>query len=195
MAVPTTEFTPHQTEIPGLIIFDVTSIGDERGWFQEKYQQAKLVGAGMPADFQVVQSNVSYNKDAGVIRGFHAEPWDKYISVTSGRVFSAYVDLRKGDTFGKTVTIELNNNKAVFLPRGVANAFQTLEETYYTYSVNDHWSQENYDKYTFVNLSDPDLAIAWPIPLSQSTMSERDARHPMLKDVIPMNVNVQTAHM
>ena len=188
MAVPTTEFTPQKTEIPGLIIFDVTSIGDDRGWFQEKYQRAKLVEAGVPADFTVVQTNISYNKESGVIRGFHAEPWDKYISVVSGKVFCAYVDLRKGDSFGKKVTVELNHNKAVFAPSGVANAFQTLEEVYYIYSVNDHWSQENYDKYTFVNLADPDIGIDWPIPLDASTMSDRDRNHPMLKDVKPMEL-------
>lgn len=188
MAAPTTEFTARQTEIPGLLIFDVTSIGDERGWFQEKYQKAKLVAAGMPPDFNVVQTNVSYNKDAGVIRGFHAEPWDKYISVASGKVFCAYVDLRPGDSFGKAASVELNNNMAVFAPKGVANGFQTLSETYYLYSVNDHWSQENYDKYTFVNLADPDIAINWPIPLEKSVMSERDKSHPMLRDIKPMEV-------
>jgi|SRR5581483_10035092 len=186
MAVPTTEFTSHSTDIPGLLIFDVTSIGDERGWFQEKFQRAKLVKAGLPDSFTVVQTNVSYNKDAGVIRGFHAEPWDKYISVVAGKVFCAYVDLRAGESFGKKVTVELDNNKAVFLPRGVANGFQTLGETYYIYSVNDHWSQENYDKYTFVNLADPDIGINWPIPIERSTMSERDRGHPPLKDVTPM---------
>ena len=48
MATPTTEFTTHQTYIPGLLIFDVSSVGDERGYFQEKYQKAKLVAAGCP---------------------------------------------------------------------------------------------------------------------------------------------------
>lgn len=188
MATPTTEVTAHQTEIPGLLIFDISSIGDERGWFQEKYQRAKLVAAGLPENFQVVQTNISYNKDAGVIRGFHAEPWDKYISVVTGRVFCAYVDLRKGGSFGKKVIVELNHDKAVFLPKGVANGFQTLEETYYIYSVNDHWSQENYDKYTFVNLADSDVGIDWPIALDKSTMSERDRNHPLLKDVRPMEL-------
>ncbi|HSW79115.1 MAG TPA: dTDP-4-dehydrorhamnose 3,5-epimerase [Candidatus Babeliales bacterium] len=186
MAVPTTQFSARKTSIPGLIIFDVTSIGDARGWFQEKYQKAKLTEAGMPVDFEVVQTNVSYNKDPGVIRGFHAEPWDKYISVVSGKVFSAYVDLRPGESFGKVATVELDNNTSVFLPRGIANGFQTLTEAYYVYSVNDHWSQENYDKYTFVNLADPKIGVDWPIPLEKSIMSERDRVHPMLKDVMPM---------
>ena len=139
MGVATTEYTAHETDIPGLLIFDVTYVGDERGYFQEKYQKAKLVAAGMPEGFNVVQNSLSYNKEAGVTRGFHAEPWDKYISVVTGKVFAAYVDLRKGDSFGKVVTVEITPNTAVFLPQGVANSFQTLEpDTYYLYSVNAH---------------------------------------------------------
>lgn len=189
MAVATTEFTAHTTEIPGLIIFDITSPSDDRGWFQEKFQKAKLVAAGLPESFNVVQNSLSYNKEAGVTRGFHAEPWDKYISVVTGKVFCAYVDLRKGDSFGKVVTVEITPNKAVFLPEGVANSFQTLEpDTYYLYSVNAHWSADNYDKYNFVNLADPDLNVQWPISLDKAIMSERDRNHPMLKNVTPMEV-------
>ncbi len=189
MGVPTTEFTAHTTDIPGLLIFDVTDVGDERGYFQEKYQKAKLVAAGIPETFTVVQNSLSYNKEAGVTRGFHAEPWDKYISVITGKVFAAYVDLRKGDSFGKVVTVEIDANKAVFLPQGVANSFQTLEpDTYYLYSVNKHWSADDYDKYSFANLADPQIGVKWPIPLDQSIMSDRDKNHPMLKDVKPLEV-------
>jgi dTDP-4-dehydrorhamnose 3,5-epimerase len=187
MAVKSTEFTPHTTNIPGLITFDISFPVDERGYFQEKYQKAKLVAIGMPASFNVVQNNVSFNKSKGVIRGFHAEPWDKYISVITGRVFVAYLDLRKGPGFGKLYTSEIDNSKAVFLPRGVANAFQTLDDdTLYVYSTNDHWRADNYDQYTFVNLADPGVAVKWPIPLNQSIMSDRDRSHPMLKDIKPM---------
>ena len=190
MAVPTTEFTAHETDIPGLLIFDVTSVGDDRGYFQEKYQKAKLVAAGVPESFTVVQNSLSFNKEAGVTRGFHVEPWDKYISVINGKVFSAYVDLRKGDSFGKIVVIEITPNTAVFLPQGVANSFQTLEpDVYYLYSVNAHWSADNYDKYCFANLADPDIGIKWPIPLDQAILSERDRNHPMLKDVTPLVVS------
>lgn len=189
MGVPTTEVTGHTTDIPGLLIFDVTYVGDERGYFQEKYQKAKLTAAGLPETFTVVQNSLSYNKEAGVTRGFHAEPWDKYISVVTGRVFCAYVDLRKGDSFGKVVTVELNANKTVFLPRGVANSFQTLEpDTYYLYSVNAHWSADNYDEYCFANLADPDIGVKWPITLDKAIMSDRDKNHPMLKDVKPLEV-------
>ena len=187
MSVPTTVFTPHKTDIPGLLFFDIQFPTDERGYFQEKFHKAKLVEAGLPMQFQVVQNNVSFNKQRGVIRGFHAEPWDKYLSVIEGKVFIAYVDLRKGPSFGTVVTGEVDNNKAVFLPRGVANSFQTLEDnTIYVYSTNDHWRSDNYDEYTFVNLADPDVNVAWPIPLDQAIMSDRDRNHPMLKDVKPM---------
>ena len=189
MAVATTEFTPHETDIPGLLIFDVTQVGDERCYFQEKYQKAKLVAAGMSNSFNVLQYSVSYNENAGAIRGFHAEPWDKYISVVTGRVFAAYVDLRDGENFGKVVTTEIDANKTVFLPQGVANSFQTLEpKSYYVYGVNAHWSADNYDKYCFVNLADPDLNVEWPIPLSEAIMSDRDKSHSMLRDIKPMKV-------
>jgi dTDP-4-dehydrorhamnose 3,5-epimerase len=187
MAVESTEFTAHQTEIPGLIIFDISFPSDDRGYFQEKYQKSKLVAAGVPESFNVVQNNVSLNLQRGVVRGFHAEPWDKYISVITGKAFVAYIDLRHGDSFGKIYTGEINNSKSVYLPRGVANAFQTLEDdTLYVYSTNDHWRADNYDLYTFVNLADPDINVAWPIPLDQSIMSERDKDHPMLKAIKPM---------
>jgi dTDP-4-dehydrorhamnose 3,5-epimerase len=190
MAVPTTEFTAHETEIPGLLIFDVTYAGDDRGYFQEKYQKAKLVAAGLPESFQVVQNSLSYNKEVGVTRGLHAEPWDKYIAVVTGRVFCAYVDLRKGASFGKMVTVEITPNTAVFLPQGVANSFQTLDpETYYLYSVNAHWSADNYDKYCFVNLADPALNVQWPIALDKAVMSDRDRNHPLLKDVKPLEIS------
>lgn len=189
MAVATTEFTAHETDIPGLLIFDVTYVGDDRGYFQEKFQKAKLIAAGLPEDFNVVQNSLSYNKQAGVTRGFHAEPWSKYISVVTGKVFAAYVDLRKGDGFGKVVTVEIGPNTTVFLPKGVANSFQTLEpDTYYLYSVNAHWSADNYDEYSFVNLADPAIGVKWPIDLANAEVSDRDRNHPMLSAVEPMEV-------
>ncbi|MEX5631234.1 dTDP-4-dehydrorhamnose 3,5-epimerase family protein [Parafrankia sp. FMc2] len=188
MGVATTEFSVRKTEIPGLLVFDITSMADERGWFQEKFHRAKLVAAGLPESFEVVQTSVSFNRSAGVTRGFHAEPWDKYISVVAGRVFCAYLDLRAGGNFGRVVTVEIDQNCAVFLPRGVANSFQTLEDdTYYIYSVNRHWSAEEYDDYVFVNLADPALGVRWPIPLDEAVISERDRNHAALADVRPFD--------
>jgi dTDP-4-dehydrorhamnose 3,5-epimerase len=183
MAIATTEVTTYETDIPGLLVFNVTAVKDERGYYQETFQKEKLVKAGLPESFNVVQTNTSYNKLRGATRGFHAEPWDKYITVLKGKVFAAYVDLRAGDSFGKTVTVEITPETCVYLPMGVGNSFQTLEDdTYYLYNVNDFWSAALYDEYCFANLGDPAIGIDWPIPLDQAVMSERDRNHPFLKD-------------
>jgi dTDP-4-dehydrorhamnose 3,5-epimerase len=131
-----------ETNIPGLYEIDLVVNGDNRGWFKENYQAAKLEALGLP-HFEVVQNNFSYNVERGVTRGLHAEPWEKFISVANGSVFGAWVDLRQGPSFGRTLTLEINPGKAVFVPRGVANGYQTLEENVtYTYLVNEHWSPQ-----------------------------------------------------
>ncbi len=175
-----------ETNIPGFYIVDLVVHGDNRGWFKENYQKAKMETLGLPA-FDAVQNNFSYNEEKGATRGLHAEPWEKFISVANGKVFGAWVDLRKGESFGQTLTLEITPDIAVFVPRGVANGYQTLEEKVtYTYLVNDHWSPDS--QYTFVNLFDPANGIEWPIPKEQAIISDKDAGHPMLADVIPMEV-------
>jgi len=175
-----------RTEIPGLLVVELAVRGDNRGWFKENWQRERMVAAGLP-DFGPVQNNVSFNTATGVTRGVHAEPWDKYVTVASGRVFGAWVDLRPGPSFGATVTLELGPDRGVFVPRGVGNAFQTLEDgTAYSYLVNDHWSAAAKDSYTFVNLADETVAIDWPIPLERAELSEADRTHPRLAHVRPM---------
>lgn len=174
------------TNIPGVLVFDLSVHGDNRGWFKENWQRAKMTGLGLP-DFGPVQNNISFNAKRGVTRGIHAEPWDKFISVATGSVFGAWVDLRPGESFGQVYTTVLDPSKAIYIPRGVGNSFQALEDgTAYTYLVNAHWSAELKKTYTFVNLADPELGIHWPIPLEECELSEADKHHPMLKDALPM---------
>ena len=176
-----------ETGIGGLKVIDLAVHGDSRGWFKENWQRAKMTALGIP-DLRVVQNNISYNDSRGVTRGIHAEPWDKFISVARGSVFGAWVDLREGSaTFGKVYTCTLDPSRAIYVPRGVGNSFQALEDgTAYTYLVDAHWSLELKRTYTFVNLADPELDIQWPIPLNLATVSEADLNHPYLKDVVPM---------
>lgn len=176
------ELALHETDIPGLVWLDLPVHGDNRGWFKENWQREKMIAAGLP-DFGPIQNNMSYNEKAGVTRGIHAEPWDKYVSVGTGRIFGAWVDLREGDTFGKVFTMEVDPSKAIFVPRGVGNAFQVLEDnTLYSYLVNDHWSADNKD-YAFLNLADETVAIDWPIPLEDAELSEKDKSTPSLESV------------
>lgn len=180
------ELKVEKTNIPGLLVFDLPVHGDNRGWFKENWQRAKMMGLGLP-DFGPVQNNISYNATKGVTRGIHAEPWDKYISIAAGEIFGAWVDLRPGESFGQVYTTRLDPSKAIYVPRGVGNSFQALQDgTVYTYLVNAHWSLEQKKTYTFVNLADPELNIQWPIPLEESERSEADLHHPMLKDAKPM---------
>ncbi|MCR2793738.1 dTDP-4-dehydrorhamnose reductase [Microbacterium sp. zg.Y625] len=175
---------PTETGIPGLVVWDLPVHGDNRGWFKENWQREKMTAAGLP-DFGPVQNNISFNDAVGTTRGIHAEPWDKWVSVATGRIFGAWVDLREGPTFGAVYTAELDPSKAIFVPRGVGNSYQTLEtDTAYTYLVNDHWSPDA--QYTFLNLADETAAIAWPIPLDQAELSAKDAAHPRLADVTPV---------
>ncbi|BDZ45921.1 dTDP-4-dehydrorhamnose reductase [Naasia aerilata] len=174
------------TDIPGLLILELPVHGDSRGWFKENWQRAKMVAEGLP-DFAPVQNNVSFNEKVGTTRGIHAEPWDKLVSVGTGRVFGAWVDLRAGETFGALVTVELDPSVSVFVPRGVGNAFQTLEpNTVYSYLVNDHWSAGAQAQYTFLNLADETVDVPWPVPLADAELSDKDRSHPRLAEVRPM---------
>jgi dTDP-4-dehydrorhamnose 3,5-epimerase len=173
-----------ETEIPGMFVVDLVLHGDSRGWFKENYQREKMEALGLP-HFEAVQNNFSYNAERGVARGLHAEPWEKYISLANGRVFGAWVDLRQGDSFGKTFTMEITPEVAIFVPRGVANGYETLEENItYTYLVNAHWSPDA--QYAAVNMFDPALGINWPIPESDAIVSDKDNTNPALADVQPM---------
>lgn len=174
-----------ETEIPQLLLWDLPVYGDNRGWFKENWQREEMARAGLP-DFEPVQNNVSFNDGCGTTRGFHAEPWDKFVSVSAGRVFGAWVDLRAGPSFGVMFTANLDPSRAVFVPRGVGNAYQTLERsTVYSYLVNDHWTPDV--RYTSVNLADETLAIEWPIPLEHAEISVKDAGNPPLASVAPVS--------
>lgn len=171
----------NKTNIEGLLIINLDVHEDERGWFKENYQKEKMEALGLPR-FEIVQNNISFNKEIGVTRGLHAEPWDKFISVANGRVFGAWADLRPGPGFGQVFTAEISPNKAIFVPRGIANGYQTLESNVsYTYLVNAHWSPAA--EYTLVNLFDPELNIDWPISKEDAIVSEKDTNHPLIKDL------------
>ena len=173
------------TPIPDLLVVRMPVHGDNRGWFKENWQREKTIAAGLP-DFGPVQHNVSFNNRAGATRGIHAEPWEKLVSVVTGRIFGAWVDLREGDSFGTVFTLEMGPESAVFIPRGVGNAYQTLEDaTTYSYLVNDHWSAQARESYMFVNLADEALAISWPLPLETADISDADLSHPPLSDLTP----------
>lgn len=172
------------TPVPGLLVVHLPVHEDARGWFRENWQRAKMTALGLP-DFDPVQNNVSFNHRKGATRGIHTEPWDKFVSVTGGRAFGAWVDMRDGETFGATFTTTLDEGTAVFVPRGVGNSYQTLDDgVAYSYLVNEHWRPTT--AYPALDLADPDAAIAWPIPLAEAEISDKDRANPRLTDAVRM---------
>jgi dTDP-4-dehydrorhamnose 3,5-epimerase/reductase len=172
------------TPIPGMVVLRLDVREDSRGWFKENWQREKMTALGLP-DFGPVQHNVSFNTARGATRGIHTEPWDKFVSILTGRVFGAWVDMREGSSFGTVFTIEMDPTVAVFVPRGVGNSYQTLEDaTTYSYLVNEHWRAGT--SYPALNLADDTVAIPWPIPLDQAEISDKDKSTPAMADVVPM---------
>ena len=179
--------------IPGMLEFDIPVHGDNRGWFKENFQKEKMLPLGFPDHFfaeDKLQNNVSFSRKH-VLRGLHAEPWDKYISVAdSGRVLGAWVDLREGESFGHVYQTEIDASKGIFVPRGVANGFQVLsDEVSYSYLVHDYWALELKPKYAFVNYADPTLGIKWE-DVVNAEVSDADKHHPLLKDVKPLTADL-----
>jgi dTDP-4-dehydrorhamnose reductase len=182
-SVPGPEVEP--TAIPGLLVVRMPVHEDSRGWFKENWQREKMTALGLP-DFGPVQNNISYNARRGATRGIHAEPWDKYVAVATGSVFGAWVDLRAGASFGTTFHVVIDPGTAVFVPRGVGNSYQALEDhTAYTYLVNEHWRAAT--AYPALNLDDPTVGIPWPIPLEEADISDKDLVNPYLDAVTPMS--------
>jgi dTDP-4-dehydrorhamnose 3,5-epimerase/reductase len=172
------------TEIDGLWVvdLDVHRDADRVGAsFREAYQAAKLQALGLP-EFHPVQFNVS-ESPLGTLRGFHAEPWEKFIHVVSGTAFSAIADIRpESPTFKSVWTGELGTGNAIFVTRGLANSFQAVSElVVYTYLTSEHWQPGL--AYTAVRWDDPDLAVQWPITDERLKLSAKDAHNPGLADL------------
>ncbi|MDO5677045.1 MAG: dTDP-4-dehydrorhamnose 3,5-epimerase family protein [Propionibacteriaceae bacterium] len=174
------------SEIPGLLIVKQKSAPTAEGWFFENWHRGKMVALGVP-DFVPVQHNVTRVYSRGATRGIHAEPWDRLISLVQGRAMGAWVDLRAGAGFGKVVVRELTPTTAVFVPRGVANSHQVLEDdTIFSYLMDQQWTEDAPKRYASVNLFDPALGIDWPIPAHEATVVRRDELTPLLKYATPL---------
>jgi dTDP-4-dehydrorhamnose 3,5-epimerase len=169
-----------ESSIAGLYEVTLDVNVDDRGSFREAYQRAKLTALGLP-DLGVVQWNVSTNKKKGTLRGIHAEPWDKFIHLLSGRAYAAIVDLRPDSpTFRQYESFTLTPDNAIYVSRGLGNSYQTLtNNVIYGYLVNQHWSPDA--QYTLISYRDPELAIPWPV--SPAIVSEKDESHPPLSQL------------
>jgi dTDP-4-dehydrorhamnose 3,5-epimerase len=173
-----------ETGYTGLIVIQPKIYSDSRGYFFESYKLETFLKAGIP--FNPVQDNESKSMK-GVIRGLHyqLEPFAqaKLIRVVLGKIFDVAVDLRKNSkTFGKWYGIELDseNKTQFFIPRGFAHGFSVLSETAVIQYKCDNLYNPQFER--GVSLNDPDLSIDWRIGNLKPIISDKDLKHPQLKD-------------
>lgn len=173
------------TPIEGLLIIEPKVFHDARGYFVETYNEQRYREAGIDAQF--VQDNQSCSS-FGVVRGLHFQrpPYTqaKLVCCTQGRVLDVAVDLRKDSkTFGQWFSVELTeeNHRQFFIPRGFAHGFSVLsEKAVFTYKCDNLYHPEADGG---LLLSDPTLDIDWQVPTQQRIISDKDTKHPLLKDL------------
>ena len=171
-----------ETGLPGCVIIEPAVWGDARGFFYESFNHDKLLAAGL--DLKFVQGNVSQSA-RGVLRGLHYQwpnPQGKLVSVLQGEVYDVAVDIRRGSpTFGQSTAVVLSaeNKRHFWVPEGFAHGFAVLSET----ALFSYLCTAGYDKAADAGIrwNDAALAIDWPI--SEPSLSEKDAKAPFLADV------------
>jgi dTDP-4-dehydrorhamnose 3,5-epimerase len=160
------------------LIVECDGHSDSRGLFRQTYQAGGLEHV-IGRHLRLRQGNHS-RSHAGVLRGFHLEPWDKLVYVVRGTAFFAVADLQpKSPTFGQTATVLLGDAPGsavrVFVPQGFANAFYCLTEVDYINDVSEEFDPTNRRG---VIWNDPTLGVKWPSTAPQ--LSESDQRLPTL---------------
>ena len=175
-----------KTPLPGVLIIDPDVYGDDRGYFYESFNEKRfLEQAGIKTNF--IQDNESKSK-YGVVRGLHFQNGEfaqaKLVHVAKGRILDVAVDIRKDSpTFGQYVATELSdsNHRQLYIPRGYAHGFSVLsDEAVFQYKCDNYYTPQAEGG---VLWNDPDIGIDWKIPMSDITLSDKDKKHPLLKDI------------
>lgn len=169
--------------IEGLLVLKRPIHLDERGFFREIFHIDEIEKT-LGIQFKVLQMNHAFSKPK-VLRGIHAENWNKIIYPVNGEVFVAIVDIRVDSlTFGKVETFLINdeNSIALFVSKGLANSYCVMGEegVDYIYLVDAYYDGTDTRAIAW---DDPDLAIKWPI--ADPIISERDKNNPKLRELFP----------
>lgn len=177
------EFIEH--DIPGVWEIRPKRFEDARGYFCETYKRSAFAERGIDIDF--VQDNRSLSRHAGTVRGLHFQtpPFAqaKLVSVTRGAILDVAVDIRRSSlTFGRHVAVRLDaaSGAQLLIPEGFAHGFYTLEhDCEVAYKVSAPYSSAH-DRAILWN--DPALGLPWPVSAEAATLSDKDARAPLLAD-------------
>lgn len=172
------------TDIEGVYIIKPRVFGDARGYFFESYSKREFEEKVGKVDF--VQDNESMSKK-GVMRGLHFQrpPFSqsKLVRCVKGSVLDVAVDIRKGSpTYGKHVAVELteDNHLQFFIPKGFAHGFVVLSDVaVFQYKCDNFYHPEADGG---ISILDDSLGIDWRISTQNAILSEKDTKHPLLKD-------------
>ena len=172
------------TDIEGVYIIKPRVFGDARGYFFESYSKREFEERVGKVDF--VQDNESMSKK-GVMRGLHFQrpPFSqsKLVRCVKGSVLDVAVDIRKGSpTYGKHVAVELteDNHLQFFIPKGFAHGFVVLSDVaVFQYKCDNFYHPEADGG---ISILDDSLGIDWKISTQNAILSEKDTKHPLLKD-------------
>jgi dTDP-4-dehydrorhamnose 3,5-epimerase len=173
-----------KTDIEGVYIIEPKIFEDSRGYFFESYNDLEFINKIGFTDF--VQDNES-KSSYGVMRGLHFQrpphTQAKLVRCVRGAVLDVAVDLRKDSpTYGKHVAVELteDNHRQLFIPKGFAHGFSVLSDTaVFQYKCDDFYHPECDGG---INILDESLGIDWKIPKDKAILSDKDTKHPLLKD-------------
>lgn len=173
-----------KTSIEGVVIIEPRIFEDARGYFFESFSQQEFDKKVKPVTF--VQDNESMSC-YGVMRGLHFQrpPYtqSKLVRCVKGAVLDVAVDIRKGSpTYGQHVAVELTegNHRQFFIPQGLAHGFAVLSETaIFQYKCDNFYHPEADGG---ISILDESLGIDWRIPTDKAILSEKDMKHPVLKE-------------
>lgn len=173
-----------KTNIEGVLIIEPRLFKDERGYFFESWSKREF--EEKVGNIEFVQDNES-KSSYGVMRGLHFQrpPFtqSKLVRCVRGRVLDVAIDLRKGSkTYGQHVAVELteDNHRQFFIPKGFAHGFAVLSETaVFQYKCDNFYHPEADGG---ISITDESLGIDWKIPVKEAILSEKDTKHPLLKD-------------
>lgn len=203
-----------KTNIEGVLIIEPKVFGDARGYFFESFSHREFdekVAPILGHTINFVQDNESMSS-YGVMRGLHFQrpPFtqSKLVRCVKGAVLDVAVDIRKGSsTYGQHVSVILAGadmigspsplgegwdeavHRQFFVPRGFAHGFAVLSETaVFQYKCDEFYHPEADGG---ISILDESLGIDWHIPTEKANLSDKDTKHPLLKDFdSPFDINV-----
>lgn len=169
----------HETSIQGAYLVSPDLIQDSRGFFARQWCSQDAIQRGIPTEW--LQISISHNVLKGTFRGMHFQkaPFEevKYVQCISGKIWDVMVDLRPDSpSYLRSFGTELSqvNRHAVFIPKGVAHGFLTLEDA----STVMYWMAASYQSQyaSGVKWDDPAFSLSWPF--SPLVISDQDSQWP-----------------